>query len=160
MSESQNQTAATAPEDFDAFTPPGLYNDRMDGSDQIDLEELVASMIHGAADEEGRVSEERASELGRRIVLTLLYRTRPDLFRDGQVDITQLLPVGHPEKRTAIVELDFEGAITDDLRLAENIADALRHECHSGNGLANEAGEGFTRQLRVWVGREYTTREV
>lgn len=133
------------------WTPPALYNDRMPGEDQITLEEGVAAMIHGAADDDGRISEECAAELGRRIVLTLLQRARPDLFRDVCEDAAPPLPVSHPEQRTAIVALDFSDAAYDDHRLAENIARALAAECRSGNGLADEACEGHTRTITVYL---------
>jgi hypothetical protein len=158
MSGRDEQTAATG-QDFDDWEPPGLYNDRMSGEDQISLEEAVAAMIHAAA-ADGPLSEERAAELGRRIVLALLYRARPDLFRDGEIDIFKPLPVSQPDSRTAIVELNSSDPVSDDLRLAENIAEALRHECHSGNGLMHEAGEGYTQRLRVRVNSGYATREL
>ena len=157
MSGRDEQTAA-AGQDFDDWTPPGLYNDRMSGEDQISLEEAVAAMIHSGA--AGQITEGRAAELGRRIVLALLYRARPDLFRDGRIDTFQLLPVSQPDARTAIVELNFSDPVADDLRLAGNIAEALRHECHSGNGLMHEAGEGYTQRLRDRVNSGYATREL
>lgn len=133
------------------WTPPALYNDRMSGEDQITLEEAVTSMIHGAADENGRISEECAAELGRRIVLTLLQRARPDLLRDVREDAPPPLHVSHPEQRTAVVALDFSAALYDDDRLAANIALALAAECRSGNGLADETCEGHTRTITVYL---------
>jgi hypothetical protein len=152
--------ASTACGDFDVWEPPGLYEDRMSGDDQISLEEMVAAMIFAASDDYSRVTDERAAELGRRIVCEVLYRTRPDLFRDGDIDIFKLIAVRSPGRRVAIVELEADGEITDDLRLAENIAVALKRECQSGNGLMDAAGDGSTRQLRVWVNSDYFTQPV
>lgn len=38
--------------------------------------------------------------------------------------------------------------------IATKIADALRHECDSGNGLAPENSEAFTERIEVYLGED------
>lgn len=132
------------------LTPQALYNNRLDPDDQITLEEEVAGIIHGALAESG-ASEEAAAELGRRVVQAVLARARPDLFGEGEVEPSCYLRVHTGGARTAIVALEFSEDPHDDQRLAENIASALAAECRSGNGLADEACEGHTRTITVYL---------
>jgi hypothetical protein len=54
--------------------------------------------------------------------------------------------------QTFTVTLTFSGKVTSDDEIKETafkIADALRHECDSGNGLAPELSDSFTEKIEV-----------
>lgn len=56
------------------------------------------------------------------------------------------------KKHTFTVTLTFADKVGDDndiKAMAFKIADALRHECDSGNGLAPENSETFTKEIEV-----------
>ena len=54
------------------------YNDKMSAEEQIDMEEDIAAMIFCHCDVE--VDEETAGDLGRQILIKVLWEFRPDLF--------------------------------------------------------------------------------
>jgi hypothetical protein len=54
--------------------------------------------------------------------------------------------------QTFTVTLTFSGKVTSDDEIKETafkIADALRHECDSGNGLAPEDSDSYTKEIIV-----------
>lgn len=57
----------------------GQYNDGLAAEDQIDTEELIASILFDERDEDGRLCEESCGQLGRTILLAVLAKFRPDL---------------------------------------------------------------------------------
>lgn len=130
--------------------PQALYNDRLDPDEQITLEGQVSAIIFDTLRRRS-VSEETAAELGRSIVLAVLARARPDLFDAEDLKDINPLRVHNDGARTAVVALQFSENPHDDRRLAENIAQALAAECRSGNGLADEACEGHTQTITVYL---------
>lgn len=54
------------------------YNDKMSAEEQIGMEEDIAAMIFSHCDVD--VDEETASDLGRQILIKVLWEFRPDLF--------------------------------------------------------------------------------
>jgi hypothetical protein len=61
------------------------YNDKLEADEQISMEEKIASTIFGATETEGcegcgTLSEEDCAELGRKILLEVLSKFRPDLL--------------------------------------------------------------------------------
>ena len=63
------------------------YTSEMSAEQQIDVEEKIATMIFDSTDdsiteEQYRVAEETAQELGREILMTALQEFRPDLCDD------------------------------------------------------------------------------
>ena len=63
------------------------YTSEMSAEQQIDVEEKIATMIFDSTDdsiteEQYRVAEETAQELGREILMTVLQEFRPDLCDD------------------------------------------------------------------------------
>ncbi len=71
------------------------YNDNLDGTEQVDAEELIAATIH---DRHGvDISERTAQDLGRDILYKILRKFRPDLFvkpRVTRIVSNPLLPKG------------------------------------------------------------------
>ncbi len=57
---------------------PG-YNEKLDATDQVDAEEMIASMIFDTRDEDRQVCEGDCAQLGRDILLAVLAKFRPDL---------------------------------------------------------------------------------
>jgi len=57
----------------------GQYNDSLGAEDQIDTEELIASILFDGVDEDGHLCEETCGQLGRTILLAVLAKFRPDL---------------------------------------------------------------------------------
>lgn len=61
------------------------YNDTLDAEQQVDTEEMIASLIFDAEEksvwgvEEHHLSEEECAQLGRDILLRVLAEFRPDL---------------------------------------------------------------------------------
>jgi hypothetical protein len=56
------------------------------------------------------------------------------------------------KKHTFTVTLTLSDKVSDDEAIKEmafKIADALRHECDSGNGLAPEMSDSFTEKIEV-----------
>lgn len=56
------------------------------------------------------------------------------------------------KKHTFTVTLTLSGKVSDDAAIKEmafKIADALRNECDSGNGLAPEMSDAFTEKIEV-----------
>ena len=56
------------------------------------------------------------------------------------------------KKHTFSVTLTLSDKLSDDdaiKEMAYKIADALRHECDSGNGLAPELSDSFTEKIEV-----------
>jgi len=56
------------------------------------------------------------------------------------------------KKHTFTVTLTLSDKVSDDDAIKEmafKIADALRHECDSGNGLAPELSDSFTEKIEV-----------
>lgn len=56
------------------------------------------------------------------------------------------------KKHTFTVTLTLSDKVSDDDAIKEmafKIADALRHECDSGNGLAPEMSDAFTEKIEV-----------
>lgn len=56
------------------------------------------------------------------------------------------------KKHTFTVTLTLSDKVSDDEAIKEmafKIADALRHECDSGNGLAPEMSDAFTEKIEV-----------
>jgi SAM-dependent MidA family methyltransferase len=50
------------------------------------------------------------------------------------------------------VELSFSSKITDDdaiMEIAQKIADAIKHECNHGMGIAPDYGDAYTEIVRV-----------
>jgi len=55
-----------------------IYNQKLEAGDQIDAEEQIAAMIFDH--DEVETDEETAAELGRDILLAVLFKFRQDLF--------------------------------------------------------------------------------
>lgn len=56
------------------------YNDLLDATEQIDMEEAIASELYDEQDEAEPLDEESAANLSRRILKLVLKKFRPDLF--------------------------------------------------------------------------------
>jgi hypothetical protein len=64
------------------------YNETLSTEDQLDTEELISVVIFGQ-DTRGSMSEEDCRKLGRRILLMLLTRFRPDMIVVGRASQTR-----------------------------------------------------------------------
>lgn len=71
------------------------YNDKIDATEQVDAEELIASLIRGRQEneianceangiEDWSLTDEDCADLGRDILLAVLHRFRPDLVDSDQ----------------------------------------------------------------------------
>ena len=78
-------------EDKTKLSAPG-YNDKLDPDDQISMEELIASIIRNQQEMETQnskdnggtdfsLTDEDCQDLGRRILLNVLHKFRPDLVK-------------------------------------------------------------------------------
>jgi hypothetical protein len=55
------------------------YNHRLNGDDQVDMEETIAAIIFDHADVELK-DDDTAADLGRNILYVVLRQFRPDFF--------------------------------------------------------------------------------